>query len=408
MGKLSDTKIKALKPKAKQFKASDTGAVKGLFLLVHPNGSKYWRMSYTLNKKRNTYAIGAYPDISLTDARKLARSAREVIAQGKDPISERNKQESKGNQNTFIHVASEWHRTNQIKWKPNHSHDVWRTLDANIFRYLGDMPINTITTSKLLAVLRRIESRGSLTILKKVRQWTNQIFIYAKVTGLIESNPAEGLETVVQTPKGGSHNSINLKELPELIKTIQARQMEPTTKAGLMLALYTFLRTSELRNARWPEIDFDKAQWTVPAERMKMNRDHVVPLSKQAMDVLRHLKPLTGHYPFVFASFHKPDKQPMSNNAMLRSLYRMGYGGRMTVHGFRHLASTSLNELGFDGRHIEKQLSHEDKNTIRGTYNKAEYLPERAKMMQFWANFVDNLDAEKVVPINRKINKSSK
>jgi len=408
MGKLTDTKIKALKPASKPFRAGDSDAVKGLFLLVHPNGSKYWRMSYTLNDKRNTYAIGTYPDINLTNARKMARSARALVAQGKDPITKRKNQTIQEKQNTFESVAEQWHRTNSTKWKPNHAKDVWATLQSNVIKYLGTMPVNSITTSKLLAVLRRIESRGSLEILKKVRQWTNQVFIYAKVTGLIESNPAEGLETVLQTPKTKNHNSITLKELPELIKAIQDRQMEPTTKAGLLLTLYTFLRTNELRNARWNEIDFDKAQWTVPAERMKMNREHVVPLSKQAMDVLRHLKPLTGHFPFVFASYHKPDKQPMSQNAMIRALYRMGYGGRMTVHGFRHLASTSLNELGFDGRHIEKQLSHEDKNTIRGTYNKAEYLPERAKMMQFWADFVDNLDTDKVVPINRKINQPTK
>jgi integrase len=211
------------------------------------------------------------------------------------------------------------------------------------------------------------------------------------------------VETVLKSPTIKNYNSIKLKDLPELVKNIKSFDGEPTTKAGLEIALLTFLRTNEIRYATWDEIDFKNKLWVISAERMKMKRDHIVPMSKRVIEILKELQNITGQYKFIFASTHKPLKQPMSENAMLYALYRLGWHGRMTVHGFRHLASTSLNELGFGSHLIEKQLSHENKNTIAGTYNKAEYLNERITMMNEWTSFVENANGN-IIPIHRKIN----
>ena len=373
----------------KQVKEFDGG---GLFLLIHPNGSKYWRLNYRFNGKQKTIAIGVHGSkagqVSLAQTRQKAQEYKKQISVGIDP-SQKKKQDKFENKNAFSVVAMEWIDQMSNKWSVGHAKDVQHNLQRDIFSFIGDEPINKITTQKLIQVLKKIEKRGALGVLKKLRQRCNNICIYAKVMGYIESNPAEGLELVLKSPVRKNFKSIKLKELPELVNAIRTSNMEETTRTGLILAMYTFQRTKEIRFAEWSEFDFEKSLWTIPADRMKMKREHYVPLSRQAIEALEALKSFTGHYPFVFASSHKPKKQPMSANAMLYALYRMEYKGRMTVHGFRHLASTTLNERGFDSRWIEKQLSHEDKNAVRGVYNKAEYLAERKDMMQTWADFIN-------------------
>ncbi|WP_179952306.1 tyrosine-type recombinase/integrase [Marinicella rhabdoformis] len=407
--KLNISTINALKHEKKQYKVFDGG---GLFLLVHPNGSKYWRLNYRYQGKQKTIALGVFgkgaDHITLAKARQLAQEVKKLLAEGKDPSEEKKEQTAKTKgTNSFETIARQWIDSKSEQWTERHTKAVLKTLEQNIFPYIGTDPINTITSQKLLATLRRIEKRGSLEMLKKIRQRCNGIFVFAKISGLIESNPAEGISQVLKTHKANNHRSINLSELPELVNAINTFTLEPTTKTGLLIALYTFQRTNEIRFAQWHEFDFEAGKWSIPAARMKMKRDHVVPLSKQAIEALKSLQPITGHYPFVFASTHKPNTQPFSENAMLFALYRMGFNGRHTVHGCRHLASTTLNEMGFDSRWIEKQLSHEDKNTIRGTYNKAEYMPERTKMMQQWADFVDQADGSNIVPIGHKKTKQS-
>lgn len=371
--------------------------------MVHPNGSKYWRLKYRLAGKEKTIALGVHGKggVSLKAARLKAQELKKMIAQGIDPAQ--SKQEDKLEQsgaNRFGHIAEEWIATKQTEWTDNYAKEVRRSLKRHVLPYIGDCPIDQITPLLLLEMLKRIENKGHLEMLRKVRRQCNSVFIYAKFKGLVVSNPAEGVEQVLKKHQIKNHNSIKLKELPDLLQAITNHPLEPTTKAGLLVALYTFQRTSEIRFARWEEIDTERALWTIPAERMKMRREHIIPLSRQALQAFESLRPLTAGYPFVFASSQHPQSRPMSENAMLYALYRMGFYGRMTVHGFRHLASTTLNELGFDFRWIEKQLSHEDRNKVRGTYNKAEYLPERAKMMQHWADFVDMADGSNVVPIN--------
>lgn len=383
--------INAIKHGKKQEKYFDGG---GLFLLAHPNGSKYWRLNYRFNGKQKTIAIGVHGNkagqVSLAQARQKAHEFKKQVSEGVDP-SQKKKQDKFEHKNAFSVVAMEWVDQMSNKWSKDHAKDVQHTLESNIFPFIGDEPINKVTTQNLIQVLKKIEKRGALGVLKKLRQRCNNICIYAKVMGYIESNPAEGLELVLKSPVRKNFQSIKLDELPKLVNAIRTSNMEETTRIGLLLAMYTFQRTSEIRFAEWREFDFEKALWTIPAERMKIKREQYVPLAKQVIEALDSLKLMTGHFPFVFASSHKPTKQPMSENAMLSALYRMGYKHRMTVHGFRHLASTTLNEMGFDSRWIEKQLSHEDKNAVRGTYNKAEYLTERKDMMQKWADTVDNL-----------------
>ncbi len=385
--KLNISSIKSAKPKDKPYRLSDG---KGLFLLINPNGSKWWRFHYRYIGKQKTLSMGVFPEVGLADARKKISEARKLLADGVDPSIERKEEKlTNQEQNSFKNIAFQWLDLKSSKWSDGHTNGVKRSLELNIFPFIGNILINEISTQKMIAVLKQVEKRGSLEILKKLRQRCNGIFTYAKVMGLIDNNPVEGIEMVLKSNVRKNFNSIRLEELPELINAINSEPLELTTKVGLWLAIYTLQRTSEIRFATWDEFDLNKKLWTIPAERMKMKREHVVSLPHQAIELLQELKELTGTYTFVFSSSRKPYNKPFSENAMLFALYRMGFRGRMTVHGFRHLGSTSLNEQGFDSRYIEKQLSHEDRNKVRGAYNKAEYLSERTEMMQWWADYLN-------------------
>lgn len=408
--KLTHRQVEALKPKSKPYKISDG---KGLYLIVNPNGSKWWRFSYRFgegaDRKQKTLSMGVFPDIGLAEARQKVNEARTDIINGTDPAQERKDQRIKSSgANSFKSISEQWHdeMIRDGEWSDKHAKTVMKSLKHHVYPYIGNKDVADIKVKDFKKIFNIMGDNGTTEMLKRVKQRCNLVLNYAIGEELIENNPVPTIK--IRKHNASNYSHIGIEELPQLVKDIKAGTLEPTTKTGLLIALYTFVRTNEIRYARWNEIDFDNAMWTIPAERMKMKRDHMVPLSKQALNLLKELKPITGQYPFVFASYHKPMKQPFSNNAMLFALYRLGYRGKMTVHGFRHLASTKLNELGFDGRHVEKQLSHEDKNEVRGTYNKAEYLPARIKMMQEWADFVDNSHTGKVIPINSKINQPAK
>jgi len=409
--KITDAYLKSLKPEAKVGKIPDN-EVKGLYLLVNPNGSKYWRLFYSLNGKRSTYAVGVYSTgktmkLGIAKARDIAREAHQLIAEGIDPVDHRRQQKAKTKEtkNSFRNIAHQWIKLRQKNkgWKDSHAKDVWTSLESNVFEHIGDMSIDTITSDKMLEVLTIIDNRGATTILKKVRQRCNGIFLYAKYLKLIKSNPVEYSEHLLTTvPTSKSLTSISIEKLPELVETINTFPMLPTTRAGLLIALYTFLRTNEIRNIRWEFIDFDNATLTIPAQYMKMDREHIVPLSRQALEVFKDLQQHTGHYPFVFASYHKPNKQPMSSGAMISALYKMKYGGLHTVHGFRHLFSSEMYRLEeFSSLIIEHQLSHKDTNKIRGSYNKENYQDQCIEMMQYWAEHVNLPNPEKVEPKKR-------
>ncbi len=355
---LSDAKIRRSQSGAKPYKLFD-GA--GLFLLVHPNGSRYWRLKYRLAGKERLLAIGVYPEISLAEARDQALNARRLIREGKDPVVERRRQFSDP-VDTFQAIASEWIASRENEWSPSYRTAVESALAANLYPQIGALSIRAITVPILREALMLMERRGALSALRKVRMWASMVFRYAIATGRADNDPAAPLRGTFKAHKPRNFPALTkAQEFGELLARIRAYD-SPITRSGLMLLAYTFTRTGELRAAEWPEVDFATATWSIPAERMKMREPHVVPLATQALQVLSELKMLTGHSRWVFPNERNPQK-PMSENTILYALYRMGYHSRATGHGFRASASSLLNELGFDADVIERQLAH--KNGIR-------------------------------------------
>lgn len=387
---LTDVAIRNAEPKEKPYKISDGG---GLYLLVQPSGGKLWREKYRYNGKEKSLSIGPYPRVTLAEAREAREAAIKVLGRGEDPSFL--KQEEKRKRatvagNTFESVANDWWEHKRGGWGVKHSKAVMQTLKANIFPQLGKRPVSEITPPELLAVIRKIERRGSLEIASKVLQRCNSVFRFAITTGLTTYNPAADLREVLKTPKRRNHPALKESELPEFLEKFAAYDGHILTKLALRFLILTFVRSGELRGTYWDEFNLEKAEWRIPAERMKMKDEHIVPLSTQSIALIKQLQEINGHRELVFASHVNPRK-PISGNALLFALYRMGYHSRSTVHGFRQTASTILNENGFFPDAIERQLAHAERNKIRAAYNKAEYLPERRKMMQWWADYLDSL-----------------
>jgi integrase len=390
---LSDAVVRNAKPKAKPYKVSDG---EGLFLLVTPSGSKYWRLKYFFGGKEKLLALGVYPNVTLADARERRAKARKMIAAGNDPTEA--KKDAKRlvvqrQQNTFEVVAREWHEHRLPKWTPAHARKILKRLETHIFNRIGTRPIADITAADLLAVLRKIEEHGA-EIAHRMLQVCGQVFTYAVITQRATSNPAAALRGALVPVIKRNHAYIKPNELSVYLKSLDAYDGALQTKLAMRFLLLTFVRTGELRGAAWSEIDFDKAEWRIPAERMKMKEPHTVPLSRQAVGILSELRPLTGQRQFVFPNQHKLSG-PMSENTILYALYRMGYHSRATGHGFRSTASTVLNEHGFPPDVIERQLAHGERNAVRAAYNHAQYLPERRKMMQWWADYLDEVGGKK-------------
>lgn len=385
---LSDTKARNAKPKSKPFKIADG---EGLYLLVTPSGSKYWRLRYFFNGKEKLLALGVYPEVGLADARERRSQARKQLAAGKDPseIKKQTRRESTAScDNSFETIAREYLEKRAHEWTPGHVIAKRGHLERYLLPRLGSRPIGEITALEVLEVLRAVEAKGILDTTKRLRQVAGQVFMYAIATGRADRNPVPDLRGALKAPVVKHHTYLSEAEMPEYLNKLSDYNGSPLTKLALQFLLLTFVRTIEQRGAQWPEIDFDKAEWRIPAERMKMKEQHIVPLSKQAVEVLRQIKKLTGHRQFVFANEHNPASF-MSENTMLYALYRMGYHSRATGHGFRSTASTILNENGFPPDVIERQLAHGERNKVRAAYNHAQYLPERRKMMQWWADYLD-------------------
>jgi integrase len=385
---LSDAKVRNAKPGAKPYKVSDG---EGLFLLVAATGSKYWRLKYFFAGREKLLALGVYPEVSLGDAREHRAQARKILAAGNDPGVV--KKETKRliqlkDKNTFEAVAREWHEQQRHKWVPHYSTCVLNRLAAYIFPNMGSRPIADVSAQELLLHLRVVEKNGALDLAQRIMQSCGQIFMYAIVTGRAERNPVPDLRGALKTPVKTHHAHLKAADLPEYLKKLESYDGGLETKLALKMLLLTFVRTTELRAAEWPEIDFDKAEWRIPAERMKMKELHIVPLSSQAVIVLRELQKHTGNRKYLFPNQHNL-LTFMSENTMLYALYRMGYHSRTTGHGFRSTASTILNEHGFQPDVIERQLAHCERNKVRAAYNHAQYLPERRKMMQWWADYLD-------------------
>lgn len=396
---LTAAAIQAAKPREKAYKLFDQG---GLFLLVHPNGGRYWRLKYRMHGREKLLALGTFPEVSLSKARFRREDARKLIADSTDPSVVKQAEKS-ASADTFRAVATEWLAKQKFaaatiektKW----------TLEQLLFPELGERPIRRITAPDLLAALRKLEARGKIETAHRTKQRASQIFRYAIATGRAEHDPAADLRGAL-TPLEVEHRAAitDPKRVGELLRAIEEYAGQPSTHYALRLAPYVFLRPGELRAAAWSEIDLEKAEWRIPGERMKMGETHIVPLSQQAVTILRDVQPLTGSGAFVFPSLRTASR-PISEGTLNAAIRRIGFSKEeMTGHGFRTMASTLLNEQGWHPDLIELQLAHAERNKVRAAYNRAQRLDERRKMMQAWADYLDGLKTgSNLVPIRRSI-----
>ena len=390
--KLNDRQIKNAKPAEKPFKLNDG---KGLYLYINTGGGKLWRFDFSYNGKRKTLSIGKYPTVSLVEARQAAENARRLLVSGQDP-SEAKQQEKRERQaaalNTFEAIARRWHSDNLIRWKENHAARVLRYFETDVFPVIGEMPIQEIRVSDIKTVLDGVMTRGVNNTAEKIREWTGSIFDYAVMLEVVETNPAYSLRKYIPAKQTDHRPALPREELTEFFRRLILAEIEPQNRIALILNMLTFLRSTELRGGQWNEIDFDAAMWTVPAQRMKHEKtapkpSHAVPLADWTLELLAELKELTGNTPFLFPSRTKTDGF-ISDATISRIIERMGYKGRVTPHGFRSLASSVLNEQGFNPDAIERQLAHIENNKIRAAYNCADYLTERKEFMQWYSDFL--------------------
>jgi len=401
---LSDTAIRQAKPGTKARKLFDGS---GLYLLITPEGGKWWRLKYHFGGKEKLLALGTYPDTGLKQARAKRDAARKLIADGIDPGAERKAAKAALMQReggSFEAVAREWFEKFSRGWAPTHAATIIRRLERDVFPWLGTRPAGEIAAPDLLTVLRRVESRGALETAHRIQQVCGQVFRYAIATGRAQRDPSADLRGALPPVREERHASLTKPtEVTALMRTINGYQGTFVVRCALRLAPLVFVRPGELRKAEWSEFDLDGATWRIPAERMKMRTEHLVPLSRQAVEVLRELNPLSGSGCYVFPGA-RTTSRPMSENAVLAALRRMGYErGQMTGHGFRTMASTLLNELGWSADAIERQLAHAERDGVRDAYNRAEYLSERRRMMQAWADYLDSLSSGgAVVPFRRQ------
>ena len=392
---LTDIACKKLKPREKAYKVTDG---QGLYLEVMPTGGKCWRLKYRFAGKEKRLSFGTYPVVSLGIAREKKEEAKKILLSGQDPaqLKKAAKQRAVDNcHNTFETIARAWHGNQVHALSPKYARELLTRLERDIFPVLGHRLIHEIKPLELLDVIRAIEDRGALDLSHRILQICGQVFRYAVLLEKTERDISADIRGALKAkPKVRHHSCISEAELPELLhridRYVQDYKGTVQTELALKLLFLTFVRTTELRAARWKEFNLEAGEWRIPAERMKMGELHVVPLSLQAIGILQTLHEMSGHTPLVFPSQNKP-RTCMSENTMLYAFYRMGYHSRATGHGVRATASTILNEKGFSPDVIEKQLAHSERNKIRAAYNHAEYLSERKKMMQFWADYLDEI-----------------
>jgi integrase len=392
---LSKLLIDKTKPQAKIVRLADG---RGMYLEITPTGGKWWRFKYRIDGKEKRISLGVYPDVGLADARDKREQARKLLAAGIDPAEHRKAALvalDESTENTFEAIAREWFGMFSKQWVPGHADKIIRRLELNVFPWIGKRTIKAITAPELLAVLRRIESRGANETAHRALQVCGRVFRFAVATGRAERDPSRDLSGALAPTKEKHLASItDLQEVGALLRAIDAYQGAWITRCALRLAPLVFVRPGELRQAQWCEFDFDKSEWRIPADRMKMRVQHVVPLSTQAVAVLRDLQPLTGRFALAFPGVRSRFR-PMSENTITAALRRMGYTGQdMTGHGFRSMASTLLNEQGWNRDAIERQLAHGERDAVRAAYNYAQHLPERREMMQAWGNYLEQLKSE--------------
>ena len=407
---LTDIKVRTAKPTDKQYKLTDGS---GMHLLVHPNGSKYWRLQYRFDGKQKMLALGVYPDVSLADARTRRDDARNLLANNIDPGDKKKSDKIEQEEaRTFEQLAVEWHATNK-KWSEEHSRRVLKSLEDNLFPAIGKRNIADLKTRDLLAPIKAVELSGRLEVASRLQQRTTAIMRYAVQSGLLDYNPAQEMVGAVASSNRQHRPALQLKRIPELLRRIDSYTGRPLTRLAVELTLLVFIRSSELRFARWSEIDFETSMWTIPAEReaiegvkhsqrgSKMRTPHLVPLSHQALAILKDVYKLSGDRDFVFIGDHD-HRKPMSENTVNKALRVMGYDTKVEVcgHGFRTMACSSLIESGLWSRDaVERQMSHMERNSVRAAYiHKAEHLDERRLMLQWWADFLDANRESEVSP----------
>ena len=398
---LTELSIKQAKPKEKQYKLTDG---EGMYLRVYPNGSKYWQLQYWFDEKQKILSLGVWPDVSLKEAREERFEAKKKIKVGIDPNDKRKEsleaqkiyfeKEKERETTTFRIIAEEWLSRQSVLWTERHSRGVQNSLKIHVLPYLGEIPIADISIQDVIATLRKIEADGKYETCYRLRQKIEAIFSYAEIEGKCVGNPAKGLQQILTKPQPKSQNSLPISELPEFLKKMVAdKDAIPTTLLAMKFIILTFVRTSELRFADWKEFDIDCTEplWVIPEERMKMRRIHHVPLSRQAVNILKEMQQFSGPEGYVFPQFYNR-KKAMSENTLLYFSNRLGYAGRNTVHGFRTVASTVLNEsMKWHPDVIERQLAHQESNKVRSVYNRAEHLNERRKMMEWWSDYIESL-----------------
>lgn len=403
MNSLSDTKLRRARPREKPYKLFDG---RGLYLLVHPNGSRYWRLRYRLGGKEKLHAIGLYPDVSLAEARAAAADARKLVKAGRDPVTERRASRAREmlrSAATFEAVAGEWIDARREKWSPSYTAKISEVLRKDLFPRIGGVPVSDVTAPLLLAALQPIAARGAYEVAARARRWAGEILRFAVATGRAETDASAALKGALKARAVQHYPTLKRDEVGEFCRKLNDYTGRPETRVAIRLLMLTFTRPGELRPAKWDEFDTEKREWRVPAARMKMRHEHIVPLSKQAIAALEELKQFSGHSPYLFPGSGKKQRY-LGEMTINRALHRMGYGGRLVGHGFRSLASTLLNESGrFHPDAIERQLAHAERNKIRSAYNRAEHLPDRRRMMQYWADLVDTLTTGgRVVPLVKK------
>ena len=400
---LTDSKLKNAKPDARPYKLVDG---QGLHALVQTSGSVLWQQRYRFEGKERTASHGSYPLVSLLEARKKRDELKKLLLEGLDPAKVKRQRSANGGFSlgeTFKEIADTWHKQWSEVRSPRHAAYVRRRLEGDVFPVIGDLPIASLRPLDVVKVIKAIEARGAVDIAKRAYQTIGAICRYAVAHGLMDRDPTRDVKPsdILISRRSTNYARVDVKELPELLRAVEAYQGTSTTRMALKLMALTFVGTGELIAARWTEFDISEAVWRIPAERMKMRTEHIVPLSRQAIETLQTLQVISGNAELLFPG-DRNRKKPISNNTLLKALERMGFKGRMTGHGFRGLASTVLHENGFDHAHIEVQLAHQERNRISASYNHALYLKQRTVLMQWWADYLDQAIGRNVVVLKRR------
>lgn len=366
----------------------------GLFMVVKTTGKKLWRFRYQrpTTRQRTMIGLGSFPALSLADARRLRTEYLSLLANGIDPQMQAERvteQQQIALDSIFSTVATNWFALKKASVTPDYAKDIWRSLEKDVFPAIGEIPVQEIKARKLVEALEPIKARGALETVRRLVQRINEIMIYAVNTGLIDANPASGIGMAFEKPKKQNMPTLSPEELPKLMRALVMSNLSVSTRCLIEWQLLTLVRPSEASGTRWTEIDLDAKLWTIPAERMKAKREHIVPLSFQALEILEVMKPISAHREHVFPSRNSP-KQPMNSQTANAALKRIGYGGKLVAHGLRSIASTCLNDYGFNSDVIEASLAHIDKNEVRRAYNRSTYLKQRIELIEWWGKFVKN------------------